>query len=121
MPAAAPTPDPTAATGNTPTPTVPSAPPTYAVDIAPILERTCTNCHNPDKTKGELLLTTREGLDRGGENGVVVVAGKPDDSPLLQRCLLPVDHDDHMPPDGKKQPTAAELELLRAWIVAGAK
>ena len=121
VPAAAPGPTPDPATGNAQGSTSPAAAPTYAVDIAPILERTCTNCHNPDKTKGELLLTTREGLDRGGENGVVVVAGKPDDSPLLQRCLLPLDHDDHMPPDGKKQPTEAELALLRAWIVAGAK
>jgi uncharacterized membrane protein len=100
---------------------VPAAAPTFAVDIAPILERVCTSCHNPDKVKGELLLTTREGLDRGGENGAVVVPGKPDESPLLTRCLLPADHDDHMPPDGKKQPTAAELELLRAWIADGAK
>jgi uncharacterized membrane protein len=101
-----------------------SAPPLdaspFATEILPILERVCTGCHNPDKVKGELLLTTREGLDRGGENGAVVVPGKPDDSPLLTRCLLPADHDDHMPPDGKKQPTAEELGKLRDWIANGA-
>jgi hypothetical protein len=104
---------------------VPTAPvlkfPTFATDIAPILERVCTGCHNPDKIKGELLLTTREGLDQGGENGVVVVPGKPDASPLLTRCELPADHDDHMPPEGKKQPTADELLTLRHWIDQGAK
>ena len=36
--------------------------------IAPILERCCTKCHNPDKKKGELLMTTPEGLQAGGEN-----------------------------------------------------
>ncbi len=89
--------------------------------IAPMLERNCTKCHNPDKKKGELLMTTPEGLQMGGENGPVFVAGKPEESPMLQRCLLPVDHDDHMPPKGKPQPTAAELEALKAWIAAGAR
>jgi uncharacterized membrane protein len=89
--------------------------------IFPILERCCTKCHNPDKKKGELLMTTPEGLQAGGENGPVFVPGKPEDSPMLQRCLLPADHDDHMPPEGKPQPTAAELDALKAWIAAGAK
>ncbi|MBL8752071.1 MAG: hypothetical protein JNK15_02115 [Planctomycetes bacterium] len=92
----------------------------YTRTIAPILDRVCTSCHNPDKQKGELLLTTPEGIRKGGENGAVVVAGKPDESPLLARCLLPLDHDDHMPPAEKKQPTADELAALRAWIEAGA-
>lgn len=93
----------------------------YATVVVPILERVCTQCHNPDKVKGELLLTTREGLDKGGENGIVVVPGKPDDSPLVTRCELPADHDDHMPPDGKKQPTEDEIAALRRWVQNGAK
>jgi hypothetical protein len=92
----------------------------YARTIAPLLERTCTKCHNPDKRKGELLLTTREGILAGGENGAVLVPGRPDESPLVQRCELPLDDDDHMPPADKPQPTAAELAALRAWIAAGA-
>lgn len=87
----------------------------------PVLERVCVACHNPDKSKGELLLTTREGIEKGGENGAVVVAGKPDESPLVTRCELPADHDDHMPPKDKKQPTAEEIAALRRWVQAGAK
>lgn len=93
----------------------------FATLAQPVLERVCVSCHNPDKSKGELLLTTREGLEKGGENGVVVVAGKPDESPLVTRCELPADHDDHMPPDGKQQPTTAEIAALRRWVQAGAK
>lgn len=93
----------------------------FAALAQPVLERVCVSCHNPDKTKGELLLTTREGIEKGGENGIVVVAGKPDESPLVTRCELPADHDDHMPPDGKKQPTAEEIAALRRWVQAGAK
>jgi len=88
--------------------------------IAPILERTCYKCHNPEKTKGELLLTTVEGIRQGGDNGPVLVPYKPDESELLVRCELPLDDDDHMPPEGKPQPTAEELATLRAWIAAGA-
>lgn len=102
-------------------PSLPTPSPTdFARSIAPILERVCTSCHNPDKLKGELLLTTREGILKGGENGAVVVAGKPDESPLVLRLALPADHDDHMPPAEKPQPTAAEITALRAWIAAGA-
>jgi hypothetical protein len=89
--------------------------------IAPILERCCTKCHNPDKKKGDLLMTTPEGLQAGGKDGPVFVPGKPEESPMVQRCLLPEDDDDHMPPKGKPQPTAAELDALKAWIAAGAK
>lgn len=92
----------------------------YTDTIAPLLQRTCTNCHKPGKTKGELLLTTPDGIRKGGENGAVLVPGKPDESPLYTRCQLPIDADDHMPPEGKPQPTAEELAALRSWIAAGA-
>ncbi|MFN7587247.1 MAG: c-type cytochrome domain-containing protein [Planctomycetota bacterium] len=93
----------------------------FATLAQPVLERVCVSCHNPDKRKGELLLTTREGIEKGGENGAVVVAGKPDESLLVTRCELPADHDDHMPPKDKKQPTAEEIAALRRWVLAGAK
>jgi hypothetical protein len=92
----------------------------YANVVAPLLERTCTGCHNPDKKKGELVLTTPGDIRKGGENGAVLVPGKPDESPMVNRCELPPDHDDHMPPDGKPQPTPAEVAALRQWIAAGA-
>ncbi|MCR9247868.1 MAG: hypothetical protein NXI31_22800 [bacterium] len=108
------------------TPDSDNTPPTAAQSefqrvIEPILERTCTKCHNPDKTKGELLLTTKAGILAGGEYGPVIVPGNPDESPLLQRCLLPIDDDEHMPPEGKPQPTESEIEALRQWIAGGAK
>lgn len=111
----------TATNGSTTDPTAATTATDFATLAKPVLERVCVACHNPDKIKGELLLTTREGIEKGGENGVVVVAGKPDESPLVTRCELPADHDDHMPPDGKKQPTAEEIAALRRWVLAGAR
>lgn len=133
-PAPAPTPPPALAT--TPTPPVNSAPtpappamtaePTEATKlvfqhvILPIFEAKCNKCHNEDKSKGDLRLDTYEMAMKGGENGNNLVAGKPDESLTIQRILLPMDDDEHMPPEGKEQVTPAELAVLRYWIQAGA-
>ena len=92
----------------------------YAQLIQPLLQRRCVSCHGPEKQKGQLRLDSLANLRHGGENGAVLVPGRPDESPMIRRLLLPVEDDDHMPPDGKPQPTAAEIALLQLWINAGA-
>ncbi len=92
----------------------------FASTALPILERTCVNCHGPEKAKSDLRLDTLAAVRKGGKNGPVFAPGKSATSPLVQRLLLPPDHDDHMPPDGKPQPTADEIALLKRWIDAGA-
>ncbi|MBK8096647.1 MAG: hypothetical protein IPK26_06040 [Planctomycetes bacterium] len=123
-----PTPQPGPAAPDSP-PTTPPSPPAattgpaiswYQASIRPILERTCVPCHGEEKQKAELRFDSPEAITAGGENGAVLVAGKPDDSSMLTRLLLPLDHDDHMPPPKKPQPTPEEIEALRAWIAAGA-
>ena len=57
---------------------------------------------------------------KGGKDGPVLVAGKAVDSPMIYRLLLPLDDDDHMPPQGKPQPTLAEIAALQWWIDCGA-
>jgi len=84
--------------------------------IKPIFEQKCTNCHNPDKLKGALALTDAESIRKGGKTGKLFVAGKPDISLLLRRIHLPVDEKKHMPPSGKAQLTAAEIQLLSLWV-----
>ena len=48
-----------------------------------LLKDNCLACHNPEKKKGKLILTTREGALAGGENGAVIVPGQPAASRLL--------------------------------------
>lgn len=99
----------------------PLAQPVFAAVVEPILQRRCVVCHGPDKHKAGLRLDTFEALRRGGQDGPVLKAGKAEESSLLQRILLPLDHDGHMPPEDEPQPTAQEIAVLEWWINAGAE
>src|SRR5680860_880668 len=68
----------------------------YKEVINPILNNKCVSCHNPKKTKGELLLNSEEGILTGGENGDVVVTNNASDSEIFIRMNLPKDNDDHL-------------------------
>jgi hypothetical protein len=133
-PARVPVPAPAPVVGSTPAPDPTPAPASAAAApapagneklvfqhvILPIFEAKCNKCHNEDKSKGDLRLDNYEVTMKGGENANNIVAGKPDDSLTIQRILLPLDDDEHMPPEGKEQVTAAELAAIRYWIQAGA-
>src|SRR4051794_20968091 len=82
-----------------------------------VIRAHCISCHNDEKKKGGLRLTTRENALKGGENGPVVVPGKAAQSVLAKVVLA--DSDPHMPP--KKQLSDKEIATLRDWIASGAK
>ena len=88
--------------------------------VQPILEEKCVSCHNPNKQKGELQLTTAELLAKGGKSGKVLVAGDPAGSKLISYLHLPINDDLHMPPKGKVQLTQEEIEILSWWVAEGA-
>jgi uncharacterized membrane protein len=92
----------------------------YQLAVMPVLERKCFSCHNESKAKGKLIMTDAEKFRSGGESGVAWVSGNPDSSRMIQHIRLPIEHDDHMPPDGKPQLNPSEISLLEAWIQSGA-
>jgi len=92
----------------------------FADLIQPILERRCAACHGTEKHKADLSVESYDALLKGGKDGPVLVVGKAVDSPLVSRLLLPPDDEDHMPPQGKPQPTLAEIAALQWWIDCGA-
>jgi hypothetical protein len=94
--------------------------PVFSSLIHPILERRCSACHGPEKHKGDLSVESYDALLKGGKDGPVLIAGKALGSPMIHRVLLPLNDDDHMPPDGKPQPTLAEIAVLQWWIERGA-
>lgn len=88
----------------------------YTHVIRPILEQKCTSCHNPDKLKGELILSDPQSIMKGGKSGKLIVPGNPQMSLLLQRVHLPMEEKKHMPPSGKAQLTLQEISLLTLWV-----
>lgn len=92
----------------------------YENVVQPILNQNCRSCHNEKTSKGDLILTSKESLLGGGKNGEVIFHKTPIESVLLERMLLPLDHEDHMPPKEKRQPVEAEVELIKAWLLTGA-
>ncbi|MEO1447944.1 MAG: c-type cytochrome domain-containing protein, partial [Bacteroidota bacterium] len=92
----------------------------FLAHIQPLLEEKCVSCHNDNKQKGELNMTTFALLEKGGENGPIWNTVAPSQSAMLVRAHLPLEHEEHMPPEGKPQLTAAEINLLQAWRTAGA-
>ncbi|MFN3488300.1 MAG: chitobiase/beta-hexosaminidase C-terminal domain-containing protein [Emticicia sp.] len=94
--------------------------PMYKAAIFPILEAKCVACHNDDKTKGQLNMSSIEKILKGGKNGLIWKAGDALNSHIVQRANLPLEHKEHMPPKGKSQLTTDEIALLSAWINEGA-
>ena len=101
-----------------PTPTTP-APISYYKQIRPIFQAHCQGCHQPAKSSGEYVMTSFASLLHGGESGTAaIVAGKPDDSYLVQ-LITPADGRAEMP-QGKPPLAASDIEQIRSWIEQGA-
>lgn len=95
------------------------AAPDFDADVAPLLRKYCQACHNEADAEGGFVLESYSQLIDGVDGKAVVVAGKPEDSRLL--ALIEGKDEPVMPPEGSKRPTAEEIELIRAWIIGGAK
>jgi hypothetical protein len=81
-----------------------------------VLSEQCLSCHNREKKKGGLLLTSRQAALEGGDDGPAIVPGDAQKSPLI--IALAADADPHMPP--KKQLTEGQIETLTEWVKGGA-
>ncbi|HEY1051441.1 MAG TPA: c-type cytochrome domain-containing protein, partial [Prosthecobacter sp.] len=93
----------------------------HAASVAPaqamgLLKTQCLGCHNAEKKKGGLSLETRDLALQGGDNGPALKAGDASHSALIQS--LTDSGDAHMPP--KKQLPEKQINLLKAWVNAGA-
>jgi hypothetical protein len=93
--------------------------PDYAKDIAPILTKYCGGCHNDTDREGKLSLASYDALLKGGAKGGIVTPGQADLSRMIR--MLTGQAEPKMPPEGEESPKPEEIELLKAWINAGAK
>lgn len=88
--------------------------------VRPILKEKCMGCHNASKSKGDLVMDTEAALLRGGEHGVLWDTAAPQLGLMMQRIHLPTEEKEHMPPKGKAQLTAQDVQILEFWIKSGA-
>ena len=98
---------------------------TYAGDIKAIFEKSCVKCHNAEKPKAKLNLTTLADALKGGADGKVIEPGNSPKS-MLMGSVARIGEEDHwMPPKDNKAKiaplTAEQVGLIRAWIDQGAK
>ncbi|MFN5962527.1 MAG: c-type cytochrome domain-containing protein, partial [Verrucomicrobiota bacterium] len=61
-----------------------SAAPSWQEQVLPIFREHCNGCHNPDKLKADLDLTSYAGTMKGGSSGECVKPGNPDGSLLFR-------------------------------------
>ena len=79
---------------------------TFERDVRPILKAYCLDCHGGGEAlKGKLDLRLKRFAERGGDSGPAIVAGKPEESYLLDRL-----RDGEMPPGEKKVPRGADRD-----------
>lgn len=88
--------------------------------VQPILDSKCASCHNSKKSKGDLIMDTKELFLKGGENGVPWDTSKADLGVMMRRIHMPLDEKEHMPPKGKPQLTDNELFIVHEWVKRGA-
>ena len=89
---------------------------TFQDHVLPLIENHCGKCHNPDKKKGDLDLTSYNGALKGGGSGQVVMSGNPDSSRLYKS----ITHTEEptMPPNKPRLPDK-DLEIFKKWIAGG--
>jgi WD40 repeat protein len=92
-------------------------PPNFVDQVLPVFREKCCSCHNADKKSGGLDLTSWGQTMAGGSSGEVIDPGDSAGSYLLM--LASHESEPKMPPESDKLPAAA-LDLIKAWIDAGA-
>src|SRR5262245_26693648 len=95
--------------------TAPEADEFFEKQVRPLLVEHCLKCHGDKKPRGNLRLTSRAGLLKGGDGGPAVVPGKPDASPLIHAVRYA--DKPQMPPRGKL--SDREVAILTRWVQLG--
>ena len=88
---------------------------TFEDDVLPVFRDNCLKCHNPDKLKGDLDLTSFAGVLKGGGSGPALNSGDPEGSMLFR--VITHAEEPTMPPNSKL--ADRDITLIRRWIQGG--
>jgi WD40 repeat protein len=89
---------------------------TYNDHILPLVEANCSKCHNADKKKADLDLTSYQGALKGSGSGAVLISGNLDGSKLWKAVTHA--EEPNMPPNRPKLEDK-DLDLFKKWIMGG--
>lgn len=98
----------------------PSSPQFYTARVQPILQANCYRCHAGLNHRGGLVLDTRAGMQRGGDDGTVLVPGHPEQSLLVKLIRHEGPKDDPMPMPPKGKISDSDIATVEQWVRAGA-
>jgi len=87
----------------------------FEMHIRPLFQEKCAGCHSDEKRTSGLSLENKQGFASGGNRGPVAIAGKPEESRIIQ--AVEQSGALKMPPGGKLR--AEQIEDLRSWVRAG--
>ena len=93
----------------------------FETKIRPVLVGRCYQCHSSqgDKIRGGLVLESRAGLMRGGDDGAVVIPGDPEAS-LLIKAIRYTDPKLRMPPKEENRLSPEQVADFEKWVAMGA-
>ncbi len=95
------------------------AAPDFVHEVAPILKKHCSECHTDTKKKAGLSMNDEASFREGSENGPIIDTAHPEKSLMLE-LISSEDEDVRMPPKGKGL-SDPQVEVIKAWVIAGAK
>lgn len=88
---------------------------TFDEHVLPLFKNQCLKCHNADKPKADLDLSTFGATMKGGSSGLIVVGGDPDGSSLYK--VVTHAAEPTMPPKSKLPDK--EIDIIKKWIAGG--
>lgn len=90
----------------------------FASDVAPILIANCNGCHyNATRVSGGLQFNMFSQIVKGGDNGNIIVPGKPDESLIIRKLR---GMEGARMPMGRPELPEAQIQLVATWIKEGA-
>jgi hypothetical protein len=93
--------------------------PSFAGDIAPIVQAKCMNCHSANNPRANLNLSNFAGWKQGGQSGPLLQIGNPARSLLIAK--LTATNDQQRMPRNAAALSADEIRLIGKWIEMGAR
>lgn len=92
----------------------------FELDVLPILNGRCIDCHGQDDPEGGFRILSRRSLLRGGESGEPAIVPSRSADSFLIKVVAGLDPHLKMPPEGPRV-TSQQIAVLRGWIDQGLK